>query len=378
MQRLILLLLTAVMMLFFTACRTVPLSGALPDGLVAEKISSIDTGAPFALSPDGNVIALVSSGFKLLHIPSKEQLPLGEGKPLKLAWSPFGNSLAALFAKEEGSSIVVYDQHGIKIAETPVNTSLTDLGWLSEDELVAGGVRVKSYKFGSNYNSLYVRWKPGRGVPLETGLRDTTLKPPTLAKWKVLLERGPMLDLSVQSGTILYLHPVDPPVFAPYYKLIMRDLASGKELEIASVGFESAGGRFSADGEKVLFGDGNGTTTLFNPWSNEPGRTVSTAGRSLALSPEGETWIADGALFRNGTAALSLAEGAVAQFSVEGSRAVIRGGNDLYLLSGLKPATGSMFIPAVAAKINQLRLLRLQGLVTPQEYKDNLLRIIAQ
>jgi len=379
MPRPIIVLLIAFLSLTFLAgCQTLPLNGKLPDGLVAEKLTSVDKESPFALSPDSTVVAIVSSGLKMFHLPSREYLNLGESTPYKLAWSPLGNSLAALSAKKGESSIVVYDQQGFPVAETTVAARLTDLDWLSEDELLAGGVRIKSYKFGSNYQSLYFRWQPGRDLPTENSLRDTTLQPSTTAKWKTLFDRGPMLALSAQSGTLLYLHPFDPPMFTPYYKLIMKDLASGKELEIASLDFESAGGRFSADGERILYGDGKGTTLLYNPWSEELLHRTATAGRNPALSPEGENWACDGALFRSGAAVMPLAEGAVVQFSTDGSRAVIRSGSELYLLSGMKAAAGIMFVPAVAEKIAELRSLRLQGLVTPQEYKDNLLKITAQ
>lgn len=373
------ILLRALLLLsLLPACQTLPLSGKLPDGLGAEKITSVDKGSPFALSPDGNLVAIVSSGLKMFHLPTKEYLSLGDKSPYKLAWSPFGNSLAALFAKGEGSSIVIYDQHGIPFAESEVDARLTDLEWLSEAELLAGGVRFKSYRFGSSYQSFYLRWLPGRDLPTENRLRDTTLQPATIARWKTHLERGPMLALSAQSGTLLYLHPVDPPMFTPYYKLIMKDLANGKELELASLGFESGGGKFSADGERILYGDGKGATLLYNPWSEELFREAATAGRDLSLSPEGETWASDGALFRAGAAVTPLAEGAVVQFSADGSRAVVSAGGDLYLLSGLKTADGVMFVPAVAEKISRLRSMRLQGQVTPQEYQENLLRIRAQ
>ena len=364
-------------LLFLTACSTLPINGTLPDGLTAEKIVSVDRGAAFALSPDGNVVAIGSEGPKLLHIPSREDVPLGTKIPLKLAWSPLGNSLAAIYATDDGSSIVVYDQHGIAIAESPVNALLTSIGWLSEDELVAGGIRLKSYKFGSNYQSLFFRWMPGRNMLTEHSLRDTTLQPSTLASWKHLLQRGPLLDLSPQSATLLYLHPVDPPVFTPYYKLIMKDLASGSELEIASVGFNSDGGRFSADGERVLYSDGNGTTLLYNPWTEETLRTTNTSGHNLALSPEGENWIADGALFRKDSAVLPLAKGAEAAFSPDGSRIMLRVEGAMYLLSGLKRAEGTLFVAAVAEKVAKLRSMRIQGLVTASEYKESLQKVAA-
>jgi len=378
MQRLILVPIIALLsLLFLTACQTLPINGKLPDGLVAEKIVSVDKGAAFALSPDGQVVAIGSEGLKLLHVSSKEYVNLGERVPLKLAWSPLGFFLAAIYAKDDASSMVIYDQYGIQIAEAPVDAVLTSVDWLSEEELVAGGVRVKSYNFGSNYQSLFFSWKPGRGMPIENSLRDTTLQPATIVKWNSLLERGPMLDLTVQSGALLYLHPVDPPVFTPYYKLIIKDLASGKELEVASVDLNSGGARFSADGERILYSDGSGATLLYNPWTEEVERKVNSFGRNPAFSPEGENWFADGALFRKDGVTLPLAEGAEAEFSTDGSRLMLRAGRALYLLSGLKPAEGTLFVPTVAEKIAKLRSMRVQGLITAKEYKENLQKLTA-
>jgi len=378
MQRLTLTL-TAILttLLILSACSTLPLNGKLPDGLTAEKIVPVDKNSAFALSPDANLVAMVSDGLNLLHIPSKEHIPLDKRVPMKLAWSPHGQSLAALFVKDDSSSIAIYDQHGIALAEAPFTVRLTDIVWLSEDELVAGGFRTKSYTFGHNYKSLYYRWQPGRGMPTENELRDATLQPSTVAKVQTSLERGPMLKLSPQSATLLYLHPVDPPVYTPYYKMIMKDLASGKELEIASVSFSSAGGSFSADGERILYADGNGTTLLYNPWTEETLHKTSAPGRNLALSPEGESWISDGVFYRKNGAPVPLAEGAEAQFSLDGSRVMIRGGGELYLLTGLQPAKGVLFVPAVAEKVAKLRSLRIQGLISPKEYQERLQKITA-
>jgi hypothetical protein len=198
-----------------------------------------------------------------------------------------------------------------------------------------------------------------------------------VTKAGALLQRGPLLEVSPQSGVLLYLHPVDPPVFTPYYKLIMKDLASGKELEIASVALNSSGGRFSADGENILYADGSGTTLLYNPWTEETLRKTSTFGSNPAFSPEGENWISDGVLFRKDGQNIPLAEGAAAQFSTNGGRVIIGSGSRLYLLSGLKPAEGTMFVPEIAEKVAKLRSMRMQGLVTPAEYKENLQKLVA-
>jgi len=372
-------LLVAAFVSFLTllsACRTLPVDGKLPEGLSAEKIASVDEGSPFAVSPDGNVIAMVSSGLKMRHIALKEQIDLTGDSPEKLAWSPFGNSLAAVFRKNGKSTIVVYDQHGVPIADSSTEEILTTLGWLSENEIFAGGFRVKSYKFGSNYRSILFRWSPGRGLPVVSELRDSTIQPATYTKWKTALERGPMIQPVGQSAQILYLQPVTPPLFSPYYRAIIKDLETGKELESASVSLKSDGGTFSADGESLLIGDGIGSTKLYNPWSEETLFKSATPGSNPALSPDGVTWFSDGTLFRSSTKVTPLAPG-IARFTPDGSRLIITSGGSLYVVSGLKPAEGALFVPSLAEKINKLRSMRVQGLVTADEYKETLKRITA-
>jgi len=377
-QRLTLLVAAAVAVLaLLSACRTLPIDGRLPEGLSAEKITSVDEESPFALSPDGNVVAIVSSGLKIFHIALKEQIALSGDSPEKLAWSPFGNFLAAIFRKDGKSTLIIYDQHGIPIAEAIIDDALTALGWLSEDEVFAGGIKVKEYKFGSNYRSILYRWNPGRSIPAASDLRNTTIQPSTYSSWKAALSRGPLIEPVGQSAQILYLQPAAPPLFAPYYRLIIRDIDTGKELESGNVSLNSEGGSFSADGETLLIGDGIVSTKLYNPWSEETLFTGATPGKSSALSPDGATWFADGSLFRNSKMVTALAPG-VARFTPDGSRLIIRSGGSLYMVSGLKPAEGALFVPSLTAKISKLRSMRVQGLVTPAEYKETLKGITAQ
>lgn len=127
-QRILLLAAAAVSVLtLLSACRTLPIDGRLPEGLSAEKITPVDEDSPFALSPDGNVVAIASSGLKMFHIEMKEQIDLSGNSPEKLAWSPLGNFLAAIFRKDGKSKIIVYDQHGIQVAETTTEDNLTGL-----------------------------------------------------------------------------------------------------------------------------------------------------------------------------------------------------------------------------------------------------------
>jgi WD40 repeat protein len=375
--RTILFLAAAISVLtIFSACRTLPIDGRLPDGLSAEKITSVDENSPFAVSPDGKVVAIVRSGLKMFHIALKEQLDLSNDSPEKLAWSPFGNYLAAIFRKDGKYIIRVYDQHGFQTAEAIIDDVLTGVAWLSEDEVLAGGMRIKNYKFGTTYKSVFYRWSHGRSIPVAGDLRDTTIQLSTLKRWKPLIERGPMIATAGQTAQFIYVQPVDPPLFNPYLKLIIRDIETGKELETASVSLQSDGGCFSADGETILIGDGIGSTKIYDPWSDETIVSSATPGRNSALSPDNVTWFADGSLFRNGKMVAALAPGD-ARFTADGSRLMIRSRGYLYQVSGLKPAEGALFVPSLVDKINRLRSMRVQGLVTQGEYKETLKGITA-
>lgn len=373
--RLLVAALNLSLVLLLTACQSLPLKGQLPESLTVEEITAVAPNSPFAISSDGTVAALVNSGLKLFHLPTKQQLPLANTPADKLSWSPLGYSLAATFPEGQKTRVVIYDQFGTKTTETVIDAQITDIGWLSEDELGLGGIIVKHYSFGSNYSSMLYRWRPGENLPVARELRDSTLQPATMRKWQGYLARGPMMDFSRQTPLISFVHPVEPPLFPPYYKLIVMDLASGRQIETASVSLASDGPRLSADGERVLYADGNGSIILKNPWSDEVLQTTKGLGFKPALSPDSDVWFADGALVRQGTLVTPLAPGATAQFTRNGSSLAIVSGTELYLLRGLKPASGSMFLPELNDKLQKLRSLRAEGLITSQEYKEALERI---
>ena len=367
---------TSLMLTVIAGCSTLPLEGNLPNGLTAKQITTVESGSAFAISPDGAVAAVFKSRLQLFHIPTQESHQIGDKKPAALAWSPMGYSLAALYRTPGRSRIVIHDQLGLPMAEQTLNDEITGISWLSEQEIAADGLRIKNYKFGTNYKSILYRWKPGIDLPVLTELKDSTLRQSIFVKWQALLARGPLLSASVSSGYIAYLHPVDPPLFAPFYKIIIRDIATGREIDAGNAGLTSAGAKFSADGEKLLYGDGNGNMFLLNPWSNEQIIKVNTPGESLALAPDGTSWFADGTLFARNRPPAQLANGGDAAFTTDSSRLLISSGAHLYQVTGFKPAEGSLFIPEVAEKVAKLRSMRLQGLITAADYKASMERIL--
>lgn len=369
-------LLAVVFSVALAGCSGLPITGPLPDSLAAEKIASVDASSTsFAISPDGKAAAFADSGLKLLLIATGERVAVSPKSPRKLAWSPGGDILAATYGGGEKSSIVTYDRHGVRTAETEVEGVVTDLDWLSERELIAGARLVTRYKFGSNYKSIIHRWQPGISAPVITPLRDTTLQLKTTARWQALLDRGPMLDLSGSADYILYLHPYAPPLLTPYYRLIIRELATGREMEIATQGLNAGGGRFSADGETILYGDGVTRTTVYNPWTEETLGSRTSSGKNLALSPVDDYWFADGVLAIGGSPVASLTPGAVARFSPDGRELFVAGSGTLYRLSGLPPRGKGRAAGAPPKKVQELRSWRLEGLISATEYREAIERL---
>ncbi|HZV82200.1 MAG TPA: hypothetical protein VFF53_08540, partial [Geobacteraceae bacterium] len=168
---LFLFFLAATTPLLQVGCSSLPITGQLPENLTAEKLADVDENSPLAISPDSKVLAMNSSGLKLFHLPTRQQVEVTDRSARKAAWSPFGYSLAASFKTGSKSSIITYDQYGIKVAEAEVDGEVTDLAWLSESEILAASVVITSYKFGSNFKTVLHRWQPGRTAPVSTPLR---------------------------------------------------------------------------------------------------------------------------------------------------------------------------------------------------------------
>jgi hypothetical protein len=370
-----LLLLVATTLLLQPGCSRLPVTGPLPSNLTATKIADLDEASPMAIAPDGRVVAISSSGLKLLHIPTRQQVEVSRTTPREVAWSPRGYSLAASYPTGTGSTIVSYDYQGIKLAETQVQGEITDLTWLSEEEILAASVTITNFKFGSNYKTVIHRWLPAKMQLTSTPLRDTTLQLATVRNWLPLLVRGPRLDLSRTADQILYVQPIDPPLFTPYYKLILRDLTSGRELELASVGMSTSGGRFTADGELVVYGNGADKTTVLDPWTDETVGSFKAAGTNLQISPTGEYRFSDGALYHGDKLVTMLAPGGIGSFTPDGRHLLLSAGKALYLLEGLQPASDELLPVDHLKKLLQPRAWRLEGIISPKEYKETRERI---
>jgi hypothetical protein len=351
-----------------TGCHQLPTTAPLPEGLTLARIGSVDAGAPFALSPDHTQLALGRGGLELRHLSTGVTTAVATHIPSALAWSGDGRHLAASFYRDGQSILASYDARGASEGSVSLAGRVTDLCWLADGELLAGGVVLTNYRFGSNYKTLLHRWRPG-GEAASILLKESTLQPATMKRWAEVLERGPALVLAPDSRSLLYLHPYNPPLFTPYSKLMLRDLESGGELEIGQVSLLSGGGAFSGDGELVAFGDGRELVSQVNPWSGESGSTIKAPGQQFVSSPDGSYWLLDGLLYRFGSPVAMFRPGVTGRFAPDGTGLLVAHEGELYLVRGLSPRPLPEVPPAVLERLRQLRSWRSQGLIESAEYR---------
>ena len=255
--------------IFISGCAhlTLPVSGSLPEGAVITWVGRVDAHAPFALDVKGETVAFVNNGLRIRELGSGREWTVSSNIPTALAWSPDGKRLAAAFEKENEAVLRLYERPGNVVAEAHLFGRVNGLAWRSTEELLAFAMIKKQYSFGANLAELLYRWD-GKGEPTATPLYNTTLKPTTLKQLDGVLERMLTFSLSPGLDEILYIQMHDPPLFSTYTKLVLRHLDSGKERELAEIPVGSAGGVFSSDGERILYGNDEKESQQIDPRGN--------------------------------------------------------------------------------------------------------------
>lgn len=358
---------TFCLFLVTAGCAHLPVTGTLPEGARLTEVARVATGGPFALDPQGERLAFGADGLTVKDLATGVERHVGSPAPTALAWAPGGARLAASFPRGEESILRLYDRQGGLQEEVPLAGVVTSLAWRSPTEILAFAVHRQTFRFGGEMAEILYRWD-GTGKPTATPLADTTLMPATLRKWGKVLDRPLTFALSPLGDEILYPRLHDPPAFTPYLRLVVRDLESGAEREVAEVSLHSGGAVFSGDGERVLFGDGVGESRLFDPWRKRQYVSLPVPGRTIALSPSGRYLLIDGHLYRDGRETTTFPSASAGAFSA-GGKLVVRYGERLYLVAGLPEAPP---VPASTATVLQLRQLRKwlsEGLITDEEYQ---------
>lgn len=229
------------LVLTLTGCAaTLQPTSPLPDNFSVKRIAQVDAGAPFAVSKRGQVAAVSDNSLQLIELSGGAAHTIAPGTASLLAFSPGGERLAAAFVLAEGTALKLYDLQGKVTAETVVPTRLTALAWRTDRDLLAAGLDIKRFRFGTELISLLFRWD-GSGAPQPTALSDITVRPQVGAMADALLYQTVKLAVSPYGDEIAYYVLKDPPMFLPYLRVAVRHLDTAAEVEVAEVGVGSGG-----------------------------------------------------------------------------------------------------------------------------------------
>ncbi|MBI1920515.1 MAG: hypothetical protein HYS23_05455 [Geobacter sp.] len=368
-------LFTGLLLFALTGCGHLQVSGSLAVTAAPTRLAAIDRGAPVALDPAKRLLAFGRNGLRLLDRTTGSETLLSDAAPTALAWNPTGSRLAAAFGHGGSSRMILYGPDGTEASKTDVPGSVCAISWITGDDLLFAALETKPFSFGTDRREMLYRWN-GSGTPIATLLGTTNVKPLTRSLFPWIVSSGLQLAVSPLGDEILYARFFDPPAFQPYFRIILRNLATGQEREIASISLD--GGRaIFVDAETVLYGNGVEATYLVDPWESReiasfplPGRTLAVSVRRIAL---------DDRLFENNVEIAVFPGGSILGFAADGSGALILHKDTVYLLDGLaEQPRAPQLKPDSRQKLLQLRQWRSEGLITPGEYREMKERILTQ
>lgn len=318
---------------FCSGCSHLTLASPLPDGLTVSRLGDHLASAPFAISPDSRLVAFCSDGLYLLDSVVGGSHRLSTTVPAMLSWSPGGGGLAVATAGSAETLLSIYSRTGDLLAERRVKAHLTDLGWVSDRDVAAVGLVTRAFTFGTSAATLLYRWD-GSGEPVAITIRETTLRPDTARMAAGELPRVAAATFSPSGDELLYMHLHDPPMFSPQYKIMLRNLTSNVEREVATASLDAMPPLFAADGEKVPFGEfsyrwfDTGRKTLL--------RSLPVSGKVSAVSPVGGYQLVDRALYHNGSRLFALNGEVTGRFSADGGTLFLVADGSLYRVDGLQ------------------------------------------
>lgn len=351
--------------LLMTGCLAAPVKGPLPAGITIEPVDApLSPASLVAVSPDGALLALSRpDGLYLRPLDGGAERRFGSEAAVALAFSRDGAQLAAADATGRLVRYAVAD--GAILGELLLSGRCEAI--LARDrEWLIFVSSLDTFRFGANLNSRLLRWN-GVDPPVEQRLNDATIDRKTLAAGMPLLATL-RPQLSPFGDELLFWRLHDPPAFDPNIRLVLRHLESGSERIIVTLPGTGGAAAYLDGGTTVAHGDGVDRVIIIAPWTEEKRRYYPGRGRRIAAPASGELlWLDQTLIGRDGGTILTLAGEAAPVVFLPGGRLLLRSKERLWLLRGLPVAPE----PAVAdEKVLHLRQWRAEGLITPQEYEE--------
>jgi hypothetical protein len=349
------------------ACASQPVYHNLSSGIAIEPVARTAAGSPFAPDPAGKRVAMADDGLALFDVTTRRTTQLSADIPQALAWSPDGRRLAVASRNSGDSRVYICESSGTVIGSSSFPGDVNALRWRGDNELLIATLELKVFSFGINFAQVLYRWD-GINPAARIELNNATLRRQVYQALGPVLPRLLSFALSPYGDAIVYPRLIDPPMFDPHLLFVIRNLATGREREVAPAAVNSGGAVFAGTDDTVLYGDGRVETVLRNPWQARQSAAFPHPGRSLAASAGGRTLFIDGNLYRDGTLLLTFPANAAGAFNFDGTALFVRYEKVLYLVSGLPPDPS----PTVPAKSNErlltLRQWRSEELISPADF----------
>lgn len=361
-------LVSACLMILLSGCAQLPIAGSEAARLTSISVARIDSEPLFSAAPGGKQVAFSSEGVRVATLPSGESRTLSAERPLAFAWSADGGKLAVAFGRGKDSWITVYGVNGVPVAETKAAGSVVAIFWPESDALLVVSMEMETYKFGTSCREVLLRWQLA-GTPERTVLHDVTLKPYTVRKWgDGFLMHAISPAISPLGDELVYGRIQDPPAFDAYLTVIVRNISSGAEREIARTGITDGIARFSADSEGLFMSGSNGHIRLVAAWSGAEKQAAPFSGRSLAVSPDGHHLLVDGRLLNDGREVALFPPRTTGEFLDDG-RLLVADNGTLFLVSGFEASvTRPIMLPEKLERFRTIRAWRASGLITADDY----------
>lgn len=341
----------------------------VPEGFQVKPIAGSDAGTPFDAGRRG-AIASVTGGSVLLTDLQGQSVTIAQTAAVALSFSPAGDRLALALDAGNATLLRIVDTTGRTVGETKIPGKVTSVAWRSEKELLAGVLNIKKLSFGSQMTSRLFRWD-GSAAPLATILNDVTLRPQVASLPDELLYNQLIIAISPYGDEIAFTSLKDPPLFAPYLKVFIRDLESGSGSEIGQAPLGKGKVIYTPDGESLVIGDANDATRSISLPEGKELESWPSAANNPALSPSGAYLLLNGRLYQKGKEIATFPSESRGSFLPDGSGLAVSYRGKLYLVSGLKDALPPA-LPAELERVLKLRRLRSQGLITDKEYRKQL------
>ena len=351
MKRLIFSIL--IILSFVTACATGTPPGSIPDHPL-RPLAGIDDSGLFSANQNGTKVAFTNDGLYLLDPDSGDKKKLSSAKPVALAWSPDGLSLAAAYERADfETELLVYSAGGRVINEAVIPVALSQLHWSSRGDLLAAGFVLKVFSFGGNLRQLLYRIDDDTLV--ETLLTDSTLRPALAQQVKPLLHNLLPVSFSPQGDELVFLYLLDPPLFSPYFQILYQNWQVDKPRELHKAPLQAMSFNWDLSGNIVNVLSEEGLQAL-NLWPSEGKAAVPSAAEAYRFI--------DGRFYHGQELLADWGEKSQIQRLADG-KFILSVNRALYLGDGLKSHSAPTYNEAGW----NLRRWRYEELVTPSEYQ---------